>query len=124
MNIGASIIIKGDVVAAEDLAIAGRVEGHIRLEAGVLTLASGSHVIGEVVAPTVMVGGRVEGSLTASDLVDIRATAIVEGDLRAPVLALADGAQVTGHVEMPARRRGVPLTFPAAAQGVAGHAAA
>lgn len=114
MNTGASIVIKGDIAAAEDFVVAGRVEGHIHLEAGVLTLAPGSHVVGEVVVPTVVVNGHIEGNLAATQLLDVRATAVIQGDLTAPALAVADGAQVTGRVEMPARQREVPLKFPVA----------
>ena len=124
MITGASIVIKGDIAAAEDFVVAGRVEGHIRLEAGVLTLAPGSHVVGDVVVPIAVVGGHIEGSLAATELLDVRATAVVEGDLTTPALAVADGAQVTGRIEMPARPREAPLKFPVAAQPVAGHAAA
>jgi cytoskeletal protein CcmA (bactofilin family) len=109
MNIGASIVIKGELTAAEDVAIAGRVEGRIRLEAGVLTLAAGSHIVGDIAAGTVLVDGHIQGNLAASERLDVRATAVIQGDLTARALAVADGAQVTGRVEMPAAQRAAPL---------------
>jgi cytoskeletal protein CcmA (bactofilin family) len=109
MNIGASIVIKGELTAAEDVAIAGRVEGRIRLEAGVLTLAAGSQVVGDIAAATVFVDGHVHGNIAASERLDVRAAAVIQGDLTARALTVADGAQVTGRVEMPAQQRGAPL---------------
>ncbi len=61
MSNGQSIVIKGDISGSEDLVIAGRVEGSITLNGRVLTLASGSHVVGEIEAGTVVVSGKVEG---------------------------------------------------------------
>ncbi len=113
MSNGASIRIKGDIAAAENLVIAGRVEGRIRLDVGVLTLAPGSHVVGDVTAPTAVVNGQIDGNVAATELLDVRATAIVKGDLKTPALSVAEGAELTGHVEMPDRKAG-PIKFPIA----------
>lgn len=113
MSNGATIRIKGEISAAENLVIAWRVEGRIRLDAGVLTLAPGSHVVGEITAPSVIVNGEVEGDVTTSELLEVRATALVKGNLATPRLTVADGAQVTGHVEMP-ERKAAPIKFPIA----------
>ncbi len=114
MAIGASIVIKGEVSGSEDLVVTGRVEGNILLDAGILTLAPESHVAGEAAAPSVVVHGNVEGNIEATDRLDVRASAVIVGNLTAPVLVVADGAQVTGRVEMPERKQGAPLQFPVA----------
>ena len=67
MSSGQSIVIKGDISGSEDLIIAGRVEGSITLNGRVLTLAAGSHVVGEVEAGTVVVSGKVEGTVEAKE---------------------------------------------------------
>jgi cytoskeletal protein CcmA (bactofilin family) len=102
MNIGASVVIKGNITAAEDLAITGRVEGDIRLDAGELMLAAGSHVVGDIVVPSAVVHGNIQGSLTASERVHVRPGASVSGSVSAPTLIVADGAQMNCRVEMPA----------------------
>ena len=109
MSNGTSILIKGEIVGQEDLTIGGRVEGKIRLEGRVLTLAPGSQVVGEVTAGTVIVGGQVEGKITATARLEVRAAAVVTGDLDTPVLVVADGANVSGKVEMPKRERKAKL---------------
>lgn len=98
---GQSIVIKGDISGSEDLVIAGRVEGTITLEGRVLTLAAGSHVVGTVSAGSVIVSGRVEGSVEATERLEIRETAVVEGDLSTPKLMMVDGSEVRASVEMP-----------------------
>jgi cytoskeletal protein CcmA (bactofilin family) len=100
---GQSIVIKGDISGSEDLVIAGRVEGSIALDGRVLTLAPGSHVVGTVSAAAVIVSGTVEGSIDATERLDIKDTAVVEGDLSTPRLLVADGAHLQAEVDMPAR---------------------
>ncbi len=105
MSIGASIVIKGDITGGEDLVVLGRVEGSIQLRAGALMLAPGSHVVGDVNVPAVVVHGHVEGNLAASDRVEVRASAVINGSVATPALVVDDGAQLTARVEMPARPR-------------------
>jgi cytoskeletal protein CcmA (bactofilin family) len=105
---GQTIVIKGEISGSEDLTIAGRVEGQINLKGRVLTLAPGSFVKGDISAGTVVVSGKVDGSIAASSRLDIRETASIEGTLTAPCLLIVDGAQVNATVEMPvAERRAV-----------------
>lgn len=98
---GQSIVIKGDISGGEDLVIAGRVEGSITLDGRVLTLAAGSHVVGTISAASVIVSGNVEGSIEAAERLEVRDTAVIEGDLSTPRLAVADGAQLRTTVDMP-----------------------
>ena len=103
MTNGQSIVIKGDISGSEDLAIAGRVEGSIALDGRVLTLAAGSQVLGRISATSVIVSGTVEGRIDASERLEVRNTAVIDGDLSAPALLVADGAQLRATVDMPAR---------------------
>jgi len=102
---GQSIVIKGEITGNEDLVIAGRVEGSIKLGNRVLTLAAGSQVTGDISAGSVLVSGEVDGIIAASSRLEIRSTAVVAGQLTAPVLVVAEGAQVSAEVEMPAREK-------------------
>ncbi len=108
MNNGQSIVIKGEISGAEDLVVAGRVEGKIRLDGCSLTLAPGSQVVGEIEAGTIIVSGTIEGTVVASKRLEARATALIEGDLSTPVLLVAEGAQISATVEMPAREHRKP----------------
>ena len=103
MSNGQSIVIKGDISGSEDLVIAGRVEGSISLDGRVLTLAQGSHVVGEISAGTVVVSGTVEGTIDAEQRLDIKSTAVVDGKMSTAKLIVADGSTLTTDVEMPTR---------------------
>lgn len=99
---GQTIVIKGDIEGQEDLVIAGRVEGTIKLPGRVLKLAEGSHVVGTITAGGVIASGKIEGTVEATQRVEILATAVVEGDLTTPILIVADGCEVRARVDMPA----------------------
>jgi cytoskeletal protein CcmA (bactofilin family) len=111
MSNGQSIVIKGDISGSEDLVIAGRVEGSITLDGRVLTLAQGSHVVGEISAGTVVISGKVDGTIEAEQRLDIKSTAVVDGKLSTAKLIVADGSQIVADVEMPA---GAPRPLAAA----------
>jgi len=108
MSNGQSIVIKGDISSKEDLVIAGRVEGSITLAARLLTLAAGCHVVGEIEAGTVVVSGRVEGTIDAEDRLEIKSTAVINGQLNTARLIVADGSQISAKVEMPGREAQKP----------------
>jgi len=115
MGIGQTIVIKGEVSGEEDLFIAGRIEGHVHLNGCTLTLAPDSRIVGDVHAGTVVAGGRLEGRIVAATRLEVRATAALQGELSTPSLHIADGAQVRGRVDMPARAARSPVERLAAA---------
>jgi cytoskeletal protein CcmA (bactofilin family) len=100
-HIGPSIVIKGAIVAQEDLVVAGRVEGTIQIEGFVVTVNPGGHVAADVAAKSIIVAGQVNGTLTAEDRIDVQADADVQGAMAAPRIRMAEGATFHGKVEMP-----------------------
>lgn len=71
--IGPSIVIKGELTAAEDLLIMGRVEGIVDHDQ-TLTVHADGVVCGEVKAKNILVEGSVQGNLYAMERVRIDAT--------------------------------------------------
>ena len=111
VNIGKSVIIKGELSGSEDLTIEGQVEGKIELRQNVLTIGPNGKIKAQVTAKTVVVEGQVQGNITATERVDIRDNGTVDGDLLAPRVAIADGAHFRGAIDMqkqPARADGKP----------------
>ena len=64
-EIGASIVIKGDVTAREDIVISGRVEGSITVEGHSVTVKDGAELVADIEARTILIGGEVMGTLIA-----------------------------------------------------------
>jgi cytoskeletal protein CcmA (bactofilin family) len=100
VNIGKSVVIKGDLTASEDLTIEGMVEGKIELRNNILTIGPNGKIKAQVLAKTVVVLGEVTGNVTATERVDIRDNGSVDGDLSAPRIAIADGAHFRGSIDM------------------------
>ena len=100
VNIGKSVVIKGELNGSEDLTIEGHVEGTIQLRDHVLTIGPNGKIKAQVFAKAVIVLGEVHGNVTASEKVDIRDNGSVEGDIVSPRIAIAEGAHFKGSVDM------------------------
>ena len=100
VNIGKSVVIKGELAGSEDLTIEGHVEGTIQLRDHVLTIGPNGKIKAQVFAKSVIVLGEVTGNVTASDKVDIRDNGSVDGDIVSPRVAIAEGAHFRGSVDM------------------------
>jgi cytoskeletal protein CcmA (bactofilin family) len=113
VNIGKSVVIKGELNGSEDLTIEGHVEGTIQLRDHVLTIGPNGRIKAQVFAKSVIVLGEVTGNVTASDKVDIRDAGSVDGDIISPRIAIAEGAHFRGSVDMQ-RKGGAPQQAQAA----------
>ena len=107
VNIGKSVVIKGELNGSEDLTIEGQVEGTIQLRDHVLTIGPNGKIKAQVFAKSVIVLGEVTGNVTASEKVDIRDKGSVDGDIISPRVAIAEGAHFRGSVDMQ-RKSGAP----------------
>ena len=100
VNIGKSVIIKGELTGSEDLTIEGHVEGKIELRQNVLTIGPNGRIKAQVFAKSVVILGEVTGNVTASEKVDLRDNGSVDGDIAAPRVAIAEGAHFRGSIDM------------------------
>lgn len=86
-------------VPAAVLRIDGRSEGSIH-HAGTVSVGPHGAVLGDIHATTILVEGEITGNLLAARLVRVAASAKIVGDLCAPRIAVARGAQVRGNIRM------------------------
>lgn len=100
MNIGKSVVIKGELNGSEDLTIEGQVDGKIELRQNVLTIGPNGRIKAQVFAKSVIILGEVTGNVTATEKVDIRDNGSVDGDIAAPRVAIAEGAHFRGSIDM------------------------
>jgi cytoskeletal protein CcmA (bactofilin family) len=100
VNIGKSVVIKGELTGGEDLTIEGQIEGKIELKDHVLTIGPNGKIRAHVSAKSVIVLGEINGNITATDKVDIRDGGSVDGDIISPRVAIAEGAHFRGSVDM------------------------
>jgi cytoskeletal protein CcmA (bactofilin family) len=99
-NIGKSITIKGDLTGNEDLVIDGNIEGRVDLPNNQLTIGPDGKIKADVHAKSAVVVGHVTGNLSATERIEVQASGIVDGDVRAPRLVVHEGAVLNGAVEM------------------------
>jgi cytoskeletal protein CcmA (bactofilin family) len=100
VNIGKSVVIKGELNGSEDLTIEGQVEGKIELRQNVLTIGPNGKIKAQLFAKAVIILGEVTGNVTATEKVDIRDNGSVDGDIAAPRVAIAEGAHFRGSIDM------------------------
>ena len=99
-RIGKSVVIRGEVRGSEDLYVDGRVEGTISLSESRLTIGPNAVLAADVTARDVLVLGTVEGNITATGRLELRAGCQVNGDVRALRLAIEDNAVFRGKVDL------------------------
>ena len=99
-TIGRGVVIEGEVKGGEDLVIDGRVDGTIELPQHALTVGPTGEVKAQLSAKSVIVLGKVSGTIQASERVSIGETGSVEGAVSAPRLVMVDGARLQGRVDM------------------------
>lgn len=99
-TIGKSVVVKGELSGSEDLYVDGEVEGSISLRGQSLTIGPNGRVRANIEARNVIVHGRVDGNIKASDRVDLRKSASLSGDISTARVAIEDGAYFKGSIDI------------------------
>ena len=99
-SIGPSVHIVGEVRSDDDLLIEGRIEGRIYVGQAALTIGPHSRIDADIGGKIVTIRGDVRGTIAAVERISIAASASVTGTLTANHVIIADGAQVTGRIDM------------------------
>lgn len=99
-HIGKSVVIKGELSGSEDLYVDGQVEGTIELHGNSLMVGPSGQVRANVNAKGVIVQGKLEGNIHASERTELKKSAIVVGDIIAQRVAIEDGAYFKGKVDI------------------------
>src|SRR4029077_21234469 len=105
-HIGKSVVIKGELSGSEDLYLDGQVDGSISLKTNSLTEGPNGLVTASVAAKGVVVQGKLEGTVQASDQVELRKSAVVTGDIITQRISIEEGAYLKGKVDIHAKPEG------------------
>jgi cytoskeletal protein CcmA (bactofilin family) len=98
--LGKSVAIKGEVSCDDDLYIDGQVEGTIDPRGHHLTIGPNGRVKADVAARAVVVQGRLEGNIQASDRVDLKQSATVVGDIVTQRISIEEGVSFRGRANI------------------------
>ena len=95
--ISESSTVVGDVETQGPLMVSGRVQGNGRV-GGTLSMSKSAHWVGDITARQAVLAGHVVGKIVVEDKLEVSASAIIEGEIVARILAIANGARIDGDV--------------------------
>lgn len=98
--IAQGIKIDGEFSGHQDLLVRGEISGSVDLPNNTVTVGQSGVVKATVKAATIIIQGRVEGNLHATDRIQVGASGEVTGNLYTGRLSLDDGARFRGNIDM------------------------
>jgi len=114
--IGPTAEFNGELTTTEDLVVRGRAEGYLQVRDAMLTVEQSGSVKADIRSARVLVRGHVEGSIIATERIELASTATVEGSLSANRVVIAEGARFNGRIDMDQRTIAVKVAQYKAAQ--------
>lgn len=93
--------VRGDVEFGDGLRLDGHVDGSVsasRDRPSLLVVGETAHVLGDVRADHVIVNGHVQGTVHATELLELQPKARIEGDVHYVALEMHQGAVILGHL--------------------------
>lgn len=102
-TIGPTISISGEVSSSEDITVEGRVDGHLMVRDAALTIGEQAQLRADIRGTRVLVKGHLQGSIVATERIELTASAAVEGSLSANRVVIADGSSFHGGIDMDQR---------------------
>lgn len=97
--LGAGTIIKGDIQSNGDFRVDGTLIGSIHSK-GKIVIGETGNVDGEVTCRNADISGQVKAQLTVSELLTLKATAKISGEITTNKLSIEPGARFSGTCNM------------------------
>ncbi len=98
--------IEGEITASNDLRIDGYISGNIKCE-GKLIIGSSGKIDGTVYCQNAVIEGKFKGELTVNDILDVRESATVTGEIKTSKLLVQNGASFNGNCDMGTRIKNI-----------------
>jgi cytoskeletal protein CcmA (bactofilin family) len=95
--IAESTTVVGDVETRGPLMVSGHVRGNGRI-GGTLSVGKSAHWEGDITARQAVLAGKVVGKIVIEDKLEISSSAVIQGEIVAKILAIANGAHIEGEV--------------------------
>ena len=91
--------IKGDIVSEADFRIDGKLDGNVTTS-GKVVIGRGGYIHGKVECVNADIEGSFNGELIVSDLLSLKASALIEGTVSVSKLAVEPGATFNASCSM------------------------
>jgi cytoskeletal protein CcmA (bactofilin family) len=98
--LGAGSQFEGKLSFSEIVRLDGSFRGEIE-SSDTLIVGESGEMIAEVKVGSLIFSGRLEGNVTAAGKVELRAPAVVEGNITTPLLEVEPGVRINGQIIMP-----------------------
>jgi cytoskeletal protein CcmA (bactofilin family) len=97
--LGRGVDFKGVIHFDGTVRIDGKLDGEVHTKG---TLVIGEHAVikGLITAGTVICGGKIKATITATEKVQLLKPAVVLGDVRTPAIVIEEGAHIHGMCDM------------------------
>ncbi len=107
-TIGKGTVLEGNIETYGNIRIEGKVIGNIKSKSKI-ALGNSSHVAGNIIAQNADLEGEVKGKIEITEMLILKATAIVHGDIITGKLVVEPGAVFNGSCKMGAAVREIKL---------------
>lgn len=97
--IKAGTTITGDISCTGDIRFEGGLIGNLKVQGRVVVGASGT-VKGEIICKNAEIEGKVEGKISVTELLSLKSTSLINGDIKTKKLAIEPGANFSGSCLM------------------------
>ncbi|GCC50763.1 polymer-forming cytoskeletal protein [Chryseotalea sanaruensis] len=98
-TIGKGTYLEGNIETYGNIRIEGKIKGDVKSKSKV-ALGNLSHVEGNVIAQNADIEGEVKGRLEISEVLVLKATAVINGDISTGKLIVEPGAVFNGTCKM------------------------
>lgn len=98
-QIGAGTVITGEIISNGDMRIDGILNGNISTK-GKLVVGETGSIKGEINCGNAVVEGKIEGKIIVSELLSLKATSRLIGDITISKLAIEPGCKFSGNCAM------------------------
>jgi cytoskeletal protein CcmA (bactofilin family) len=99
-TLGRTVRVEGKIISHQDLHVEGQVDGTIELSGNKLTIGPLANVRANIKAQNVSIVGNAEGTIEATERVELCSQCRLVGDIRTPRLVIKDGAYIKGKVDV------------------------
>lgn len=96
--IAGDLSIEGTIQGSGHVRIAGRFTGDVNVK-GDVTIESGAKVTGGIRANAIIIAGELEGNVEQAVRVELLASGVLTGDVKAGQFTVAAGSRMRGNVE-------------------------
>jgi cytoskeletal protein CcmA (bactofilin family) len=97
--IGQGTRINGDLISNGDFRVDGAIEGGVKVGQR-LVIGSTGKILGNIEADSATVAGHIKGNLTVKNVLELKPSAKIDGDIITNKMVIEAGAQFNGRCTM------------------------